>query len=136
MRPADEGLIEAGEPIWTAYPAQNHYTSCPAYEVGWLGEKGGGKSDGLLMEPIVNQYMPARTRFEETGKKSFGWVIFIRKEYGRLREVIMRAKEIFPKLDPESLKHPGYGWVAQERTYRFTNGFTTSGYVRDTARGW
>lgn len=111
------------EPGWAATEAQKHFIACGAYEVGLLGERASGKTDGLLMEPIVTQYGPARQRYEETGKKSRGWVLYLRKEFSRLREVIERAKELFPKLDPDSLKWPGYGWIAQERTYRFTCGF-------------
>lgn len=123
MRQRDQGSFDESEPAWEAQPKQQLYISCPFYEVGYFGERASGKTDALLMEPIVNQYLPADARFRTTGKKSRGWVLYLRKEFGRLREVIERAKELFPRLDPESMKRPGFGWVSQERTYRFTNGF-------------
>lgn len=113
----------AAEPMWKAWPAQEHFIRCPCYEVAWLGEKGGGKTDALLMEPLVNQYQPAQERFLRTGKKSHGWVLFVRKELGRMKEAVSRALELFPQLDPDSVTWPGYGWSQMEKIYRFTNGF-------------
>lgn len=108
--------------IWEATEAQNHFIGCPVYEVLYAGEKRSGKTDAFLMEPIKKFYRPAQDRYVATGQKSHAWVLFLRKEFGRLKEIMDRAKELFPQVDPESATTPGYGWAQQEKTYRFSNG--------------
>jgi hypothetical protein len=113
---------EKQTPLWEASEAQSHFIQCRVYEVLYAGQRGSGKTDGLLMEPLVKFYGPAQKRFLETGRRSKAWVLFIRKELGRLKEIIDRAKELFPQIDPDSLSKPGCGWSAMEKMYRFTNG--------------
>jgi len=109
--------------VWEASPAQSHYMQCPVYEVLYAGEKGSGKTEGLVMEPFYKVFAQAQKRYAETGKRTHAWVLFLRKELGRLKEVIDRAKELFPGIDRESATRPGYGWSQQEKIYRFMNGF-------------
>ncbi len=108
--------------LWQATPAQSHYINCTVYEVLYAGERGSGKTDGFLMEPLVKFYGPAQERFLLTGRKTRAWVLFLRKELGRLKELIDRANEMFPQIDPQSRTAQGFGWSAMEKMYRFTNG--------------
>ncbi len=89
-------MLELGT-IWQPTPKQALAQSCPVYEVMYGGAKGGGKSDWLLMDH-VKQHRVVHERFGTTGIKTRGRALIIRKEFGRLKDMINRSWNLIPVL--------------------------------------
>lgn len=83
--------------IWTPHPKQELFLSCPVYEVMFGGAKGPGKSDALLVDH-VQQHRLAHDYWMQTGLKTRGRALIIRKEFGRLKDLINRSWNLFPVL--------------------------------------
>lgn len=101
-----------GEVIWAAYPgAQSAFLSCPYDEVLADGDRGGGKTDVLIMD------------FAQHVNQGFGsaWRgVLFRRTYPELGEVIERTRELFPKLFGNQVKYVGQG--AEGFTWRWKSG--------------
>lgn len=89
-------MIQLSE-LWRAHPKQELFLSCPVYEVMYGGAKGGGKSDALLMGH-VEQHQLVHENWRETGRKTRGRALILRKEFGRLKDMINRAHMVIPVL--------------------------------------
>ena len=102
-----ESLIQrvAGRQVaWEPQPRQELMLMCPADETFFGGAKGGGKTDGAL-GAVLKQLRLARD-FNSTAR-----MVFFRRSYNELDEVIQRTHEIFPAL--------GGQWKAGEKTWVF-----------------
>jgi hypothetical protein len=93
--------------LWQPHPGpQTDFLASPEYEVGFFGGRGSGKSDCLLVDPI---------RFVQHDE--FKGLI-IRKTMPALREIISRAKRLYPKIIP------GTRWKEAEKLFEFPSGAT------------
>jgi hypothetical protein len=89
--------------IWQPTPKQSLAMSCPVYELMYGGAKGGGKSDWMLVDH-VKQHRVVHEHFAQTGLKTRGRALIIRKEFGRLKDLINRAWNLFPVLSQGAMK--------------------------------
>jgi len=80
--------------------------TCPIFEVGYGGARGGGKTDGSLGEWIIHE-----ARY---GKHARG--LFIRRKLVDLEDTIARAKDLFRPL--------GARWREQKSEFAFPSGAT------------
>jgi hypothetical protein len=103
--------------VWAPTEKQALFLSCPVYEVMYGGQKGGAKTDALLFDH-VNQHDAGHSNWELTGVKSRGMAVIIRKEFGRLRDLINRSHTYFPVLSGNQLR-----WREQEHTWYCTCGY-------------
>jgi Hint domain len=111
--------LDGREAFWTAEPRQDVALSCPAFEILYGGQKGGMKSETLLVKPS-HMLDRAHEIFMETGvKQARCRIVIFRKNIKHLNDLITRAKELYPKLDPEA--GPG-GWNKNEKRFTFTSG--------------
>lgn len=81
------------------------------------GAKGGGKSEFLLFDPFHQIYVEEERVAKGEIDSSTGRAIFFRRNYDHLREVISRAKRLFPRAFPE------VKWNGQTRTFTFPSGY-------------
>lgn len=102
--------------IWAPTKKQALALSCPVYELMYGGAKGGGKSDFILVD-FLPQLEVADKRYRELGVKSKGRALLVRKEFGRLKDLLNRAHWLFPQIDP------GVRWREQDHTFTFTCGY-------------
>ncbi len=79
-------------------PVQEPWHACPAFESGYVGAKGGGKTLAMLMESTRGVYHPR-----------YRGIIF-RRTYPRLQEVMDRAWDWFPGLGAR-WDGDGHRWV-------------------------
>lgn len=96
---------------------QAAFLSCPVYEVLYGGQKGGGKTDALLFDH-VEQHLTVHKHWEETGMKTRGQALILRKEYGRLADFINRSLTYFPVLSKRMMK-----WQEQKHTWHCVCGY-------------
>ena len=93
--------------IWQPHPGpQTDFLSSTEYEVGFFGGRNSGKSDCLLVDPL---------RFVDN--ENFKGLL-IRKTMPALREIISRAKKLYPKIKP------GTKWKEAEKLFEFPSGAT------------
>ncbi len=105
---------------WQPQPRQAVALGCPAFEMGFGGSKGGGKTDFLVASPIP-QIQLAHQMWLETGQQQRGRAIVFRKNIKNLTDIMVRMKELYPLLDPTM----GIGgWNKIERKWTFTSGYT------------
>ena len=89
---------------WEPQPKQHILISCPIEDVFFGGQRGGGKTDGLLGDFLSHQALyPEHARG-----------IFFRRSYPELEEVEARAQAIFPAT--------GGIWRAAKRTWTWPAG--------------
>lgn len=87
---------------YTPQPKQHDWHACNAYESGFGGTKGPGKSLAMLME---SARFISHPRYR---------AILLRRSFPRLQELMDRAHEWFPGL--------GGSWNGQEHIWRFKSG--------------
>lgn len=111
--------LDGQECFWEALPRQNVALSCPAFEVLYGGQKGGAKSDAVIVKPVP-MLAYAHEKYLRTGlKQERCRVVIFRKNIRHLTDLVTRAKEIYSRLDPESALT---GWNKNEKRYTFTSG--------------
>lgn len=77
------------------------------FEVFYGGARGGGKTDGMLGDFLLNQVIPH-------GPHARG--MFFRRRAERLEDVVRRSKEIYTRT--------GAAWKEQKKTWEWPNGAT------------
>lgn len=104
-RQTEEGLVPyMGDlkVIWTPQPpSQTAFLECPVFEVLLAGNRGGGKTDALLMD--FAQHVGEK-RFPED-KRGYGreWRgILFRQSFPELADVITKTKKWFPQVFPQA----------------------------------
>lgn len=112
--------LDGREVIWTPQPRQLLALQCPVDELMYGGQKGGGKSDYLIM-CAYEQMALAEAKFRSTGRLQRGRAILFRKNLRHLDDLISRSKELFPSIDPQMGMN---GWASQPKKWTFTSGYT------------
>jgi hypothetical protein len=98
-------LLENTEVIWKPHPGpQEAFLQATEDEVLFSGGRGSGKSDCLIVDPL--RYV---------SNKNFKGLI-IRKTMPELRELIDRAKKLYP------LVYPGVKWREADKLFVFPSG--------------
>lgn len=105
------------KPLYQPAPVQQEFHVCTANEILLGGAAGPGKSLALLMDPIQTHLIGEHARFMETGHRSDGWALHVRREFPRLQQTIERSHRIFRALDP------GAHWNSQDHTWTFSCGY-------------
>jgi len=91
--------------IWEPQPGPQYaLLTCPVFEVGFGGARGGGKTDGMLGDWLSHADM--------YGVNAIG--LMVRRTLTELTETIERSKQIFTFL--------GAAYHAQEKMWRMSNG--------------
>ncbi len=108
--------MDGREVVWEAQPRQAVALSCPALELCYGGTKGGGKTDFLVMA-CVEQMALCHAKYLATKRKQRGRYIIFRKNVKNLADIIQRAEELYPVLDP------GAKWNVMEKRWTFTSGY-------------
>ena len=125
-------VTEAGEEeaAWAPQPgSQTAFMSCPAEEVIYEGNRGGGKTDALLMD------------FAQHVDQGFGaeWRgILFRQTYPQLSDVIVKSHKWFPMIWPgvvyNDSKHV-WTWPTGE-TLTFSYGMREKDYIQYHGKSW
>lgn len=111
--------LDGREVFWEALPRQDVALSCPAFEVLYGGQKGGAKSDAIIVKP-AQLLARADEKYKLTGiKQERCRVVVFRKNIKHLTDLITRAKEIYARLDPDAGSN---GWNKNEKRFTFTSG--------------
>lgn len=95
--------------VYEAYPWQASGHSCPCFEILAEGNRGGGKSDFLLMD------------YAEDLDKGFGVAyagVILRRELFELKEIIKKSQKYFKQLYPNAV------YSKATRTWTFPGGET------------
>lgn len=108
--------MDGREVVWEPQPRQAVALSCPAFELCYGGTKGGGKTDFLVMA-CAEQLALCDRKFRETGRKQRGRYIIFRKNVKNLADIIQRAEEMYPVIDP------GAKWNVQQSRWTFSSGY-------------
>jgi hypothetical protein len=90
--------------IWSPHPgSQKHFLKCPAWEALYHGNRGGGKTDCLLMDFLQDV---------GTGLGSDWRGIIFRMSYTQLTDLIAKSKQWVPQMFPTA-KYNGseYTWT-------------------------
>ena len=100
-------VIEKRKVGWEPFPGpQTNFLEADEFEVLFSGGRAPGKSDALLIDPL-----------RYCDKANFRGLM-IRKAMQDLRDLIKRAKELYP------LAYPGTRWKEQEKLFVFPSGAT------------
>lgn len=100
-------VIENKKVGWEPFVGpQTHFLEADEFEVLFSGGRAPGKSDALLIDPLRFCHL------------SYFRGLLIRKAMQDLRDLIRRAKELFP------LAFPGTRWKEQEKLFVFPSGAT------------
>ncbi len=111
--------LNGREVFWRALPRQDVALSCPAFEVLYGGQKGGAKSDAIIVKPSQMLAL-ADEKYRVTGiKQERCRIVIFRKNLKNLTDLITRAKEIYAKLDPDAGSN---GWSKSEKRFTFSSG--------------
>lgn len=90
---------------WQAFPGpQTEFLQADEFEVLFSGGRAPGKSDALMMDAL-----------RYCGNKDFRGLV-IRRAMNDLRDLIRRAKELYPQC------YPGTKWKEQEKIFQFPSG--------------
>jgi len=103
--------------VWTPHPKQALFLACPVFEVLYGGAAGPGKSDALLFDH-VEQHNSVHSIWEQARKTTRGRALLVRKEFGRLKDLINRAHNAFPVLSAGSMR-----WRENEHTFHCACGY-------------
>lgn len=108
LAPSQQSLLEEKtEVIFEPNPGpQTHFLAASEREVLYGGAAGGGKSYAMLADPL-----------RYCGHPEFAGIIF-RRTNDELRELIAKAKSLYPKA------YPGAKWSEQKSSWTFPNGGT------------
>lgn len=109
--------MSAAESIYNPAPVQTEFHLCTANEILLGGAAGPGKSLALLMDPIQTQLVGEHQRWMETGTKSIGWALHLRRTYKRLEQTINRSQRLFRAIDPDAK------YDQQKFTWTFSCGY-------------
>ena len=114
--------IDGGqEVIWEPLAPQEMALTCPARELLFGGEKGGGKSDYLVACWIPMLKM-AHDKWVTTGQLQHRCrIIVFRKNTEDLKDLIVKSKDLYPRLDPAMGEE---GWHVNDKTWTFSSGAT------------
>lgn len=104
------------EIVWQAQPRQAVALSCPALELCYGGTKGGGKTDFLVMACIA-QIELCHRKWLESKRKQRGRYIIFRKNVKNLADIIQRAEEMYPVIDPKAK------WNVVDKRWTFSSGY-------------
>lgn len=97
--------VEKQDVIWQPYPGpQTEFLKCMEDEVLFSGGRGSGKSDCLIVDPL-----------RYCNNKNFRGLV-IRRTMPELRELISRAKNIYPQA------YKGAKWKEKENSFVFPSG--------------
>lgn len=101
--------------LWQAQVGpQEAFLAASEFEVLYGGQKGGGKTDGLIYDAVGQMNHAA------------GKALFLRRTFPELREVMDRCQAIFPLLGAE--------WRASDKRWQFQTGATFEfGYAESWA---
>lgn len=94
--------------LFIPYPAQERFLTCPAPEALLEGNRGGGKSDALLID------------YACAVNKGYGvdWTgILFRREYKHLEELVAKSRKYFHEIFPEAVfkaSKSDYYWAFPE----------------------
>jgi hypothetical protein len=92
---------------WSPFPGpQTQFLEADEFELLFSGGRAPGKSDALMMDPLRYCH-----------NKAFRGLV-IRKAMNDLRDLIRRAKELYPQA------YPGTKWKEQEKIFVFPSGAT------------
>lgn len=109
------------EVIWEPLPKQAVALSCPARELLYGGEKGGGKTE-YLVACWLPLFELAQRKYEATGQKQHKCrIVVFRKNLEHLKDYIAKSQYIYPRFDP---KMGTDGWHINNKTWTFTSGAT------------
>lgn len=98
-------IFEEKKVGWSPFPGpQTHFLEADEFEVLFSGGRAPGKSDALMMDAL-----------RYCGHSSFRGLV-IRKAMNDLRDLIRRAKELYPQA------YPGTKWKEQEKLFVFPSG--------------
>jgi len=111
--------LDDGSVFWKALPRQDVALSCPAFETLFGGQKGGAKSDCLIVRPAQILALAHQIYLETGVKQERCRIVVFRKNLAHLTDLITRGKEIYAKLDPEAGHN---GWSKSEKRFTFTSG--------------
>jgi len=101
--------VEKKTPVWEPFPGpQSYFLESSEFEVLFSGGRAPGKSDALLMDPL---------RPENIKHSKFRGLL-VRKAMPDLRDLIKRAKQLYP------MAYPGTKWKEQEKLFVFPSGAT------------
>lgn len=103
--------------VWKPTPKQEIFLRCPVFEVLYGGSKGGAKSEGLLM-CHVEQHRIAHQRWEDGHGRTRGRCLIMRKEYGRLKDMINRSQNLFPIISGGAMR-----WRDQDHMWTCACGY-------------
>lgn len=109
--------IDGREVIWEAQPRQAVALSCPALELCYGGSKGGGKTDFLVIA-CAEQIALCHEKFLRTGRRQRGRYIIFRRNLKNLADIIQRAEELYPSIDPKATKP-----TQQKNYWTFESGY-------------
>lgn len=98
-------ILEEKKVAWSPFKGpQTHFLEADEFEVLFSGGRAPGKSDALMMDAL-----------RYCGNRSFRGLV-IRKAMNDLRDLIRRAKELYPQA------YPGTKWKEQEKLFVFPSG--------------
>ena len=97
-------ILDAPTIAWEPHPKQTEFLESDEDEVLFTGGRGSAKSSALIIDPLPN-----------CGNKNFR-ALLIRKSMPDLRDLISRARELYPKA------YPGVKWKEQEKMFIFPSG--------------
>lgn len=107
------------EVAWAPQPgSQVAFLECPLFEAIYVGTRGPGKTDTLLMD--FGQHC-GEERFDANGKKVAGWGaewrgILFRQTYPQLSDIVAKTKKWFPRI------WPNISFNEQKMTWRWPTG--------------
>jgi len=91
--------------VWQPYPGgQTKFLTCPIKEIFAEGNRGGGKTDTLLMKYL---------RYVGLGFGAAWTGVIFRREYKHLDDIIKKSKRWIPQL------FPGARWLASKGDYKW-----------------
>lgn len=111
--------FDGREVFWKALPRQDVALACPAFEVLFGGQKGGSKSECVIVKPLELIALAHQIWMETGERQERCRVVIFRRNLGHLTDLITRAKEIYSKVDPAV----GIGgWNKQDKRFSFSSG--------------
>ncbi len=102
---AEPALRQEVEVVWQPFPGgQTRFLSCPVREIFASGNRGGGKTETLIMKYL---------RYVGTGFGSAWTGIIFRREYKHLDDVVKKCKRWIPQIFPQAR------WLSSKSDYKW-----------------